>query len=157
MESPAFSVLGPWIPPELPDLARLAMEAADAAGIWHLRDWPSLRKSGVAFGGLPPFLAWRGLVAGRHHLVLVQAREAGALVPGARPADLPAGWLDRLELEDLARPLAAHPDFPGGAAVHVVRLAAPGRAQVRTRGEAEPELVRAVLERLTGLAAWVWL
>ena len=44
---------------------------------------------------------------GRHHLVLVQPREVGALVPGARTAPLPEGWLEDLDLASLARPLAA--------------------------------------------------
>ena len=156
MESPAFTAIAPWLPPEQPDLARLAMAAADAAGIRELRAWPELRKGGIGFGELPPFLTWRGQEAGRHHLVLVQPREVGALVPGARSANLPEAWLDRLELADLARPLACHPAFPGGAAVHVVRLAGPGRAQVRTLGEPGPAVVRAVLERLTGMQDWLW-
>ena len=154
MKSNSFMDLAPWLPPEQPDLARLAMIAADAAGVRELRAWPELRKGGIGFGALPPFLAWRGGCAGRQHLVLVQAREVGALVPGARSAALPEGWLEALELPELARPLACHPDFPGGAAVHVVHLAAPGRARVRTLGQPEPGLVRAVLERLTGRSTW---
>ena len=156
MESPAFAALGPWIPPEVPDLARLAMEAADAAGVRSLDAWPERRKGGIGFGALPPFLAWHGLEGGRHHLVLLQAREVGALVPGARTAPLPVGWLEDLDLDGLARPLACHPDFPGGASVHVVRLAGAGRARVRTLGEPGPAVVRAVLERLTGVGAWGW-
>jgi len=155
MKSPAFTI-GPWLPPEQPDLARLAMAAADAAGIRELRAWPELRKGGIGFGDLPPFLSWRGEEGGRLHLVLVQPREVGALVPGARSAPLPERWLESLDLDSLARPLACHPDFPGGASVHVVRLAGPGRAQVRTLGEPGPALVRAVLERLTGVVAWDW-
>ena len=148
----------PWLPPEQPDLARLAMAAADAAGVRELRAWPEWRKGGIGFGGLPPFLSWRGGAPGRrHHLVLVQPREAGALVPGARRAPLPEDWLAELDLDSLARPLACHPDFPGGAAVHVVRLAGTGLAQVRTLGEPGPEIVRAVLERLTGIADWLWI
>lgn len=88
--------------------------------------------------------------------MLLQAREVGALVPGARTAPLPADWLDRLDLASLARPLAVHPAFPGGAAVHVVQLPGPGRARVRTLGEPGPAVVRAVLERLTGWGAWDW-
>jgi hypothetical protein len=88
--------------------------------------------------------------------VLLQAREVGALVPGARIVPLPAGWLADLDLESLARPLAVHPAFPGGAAIHVVRLTGQGRAQVRTLGGPAPEVVRAVLERLTGLGVWEW-
>ena len=88
--------------------------------------------------------------------MLVQPREVGALVPGARSVPLPGRWLEELDLENLARPLAAHPDFPGGAAVHVVRLSGIGRAQVRSLGEPGPALVRAVLERLTGVADWVF-
>jgi hypothetical protein len=156
MESPAFTVLGPWIPPEHPDLARLAMEAADAAGIRSLDAWPELRKGGIGFGALPPFLAWRGLEGGRQHLVLLQAREVGALVPGARLPNLPADWLGQLDLDSLARPLAGHPDFPGGAAVHVVHLPGAGRARVRSFGAPGLAVVRAVLERLTGVGTWVW-
>jgi len=155
MTSPAITI-APWLPPERPDLARLAMEAADAAGIEALRAWPELRKGGIGFGDLPPFLTWRGLEGGRRHLVLVQPREAGALVPGARSAALPEGWLEGLDLDSLARPLACHPDFPGGASVHVVSLPAPGRARVRTVGEPGPAVVRAVLERLTGVGEWRW-
>jgi hypothetical protein len=132
------------------------MEAADAAAIPDLRAWPELRKGGVGFGDLPPFLSWQGQEGGRPHLVLLQPREAGALVPGARSAALPEGWLEGLDLESLSRPLACHPDFPGGASVHVVRLLAPGRARVRTAGEPGLEVVRAVLERLTGVGEWRW-
>jgi len=149
--------IAPWLPPAQPDLARLAMAAADAAGVRELRAWPEWRKGGIGFGGLPPFLSWRGGESGRHHLVLVQAREVGALVPGAKLAALPEDWLASLDLDSLARPLACHPDFPGGAAVHVVRLAGTGRAQVRTRGEPGAGVVRAVLERLTGIADWAWI
>ena len=154
MTSPAFTGIGPWIPPEQPDLARLAMEAADAAGVGQLRGWPERRKGGVGFGDLPPFLCWRGQQAGRHHLVLLQAREAGALVPGARVPPLPASWLADLDLANLARPLALHPDFSGGAAVHVVRIVEAGRAQVRSFGAPGPVVVGAVLERLTGWGDW---
>jgi hypothetical protein len=156
MESPAFTWIAPWIPPEQPDLARLAMVAADAAGVRDLRAWPELRKGGVGFGQLPPFLSWQGLAGDQHHLVLLQARELGGLVPGARMLPLPGGWLGALDLEDLARPLACHPDFPGGAAVHVVHLPGPGRAQVRSVGPPGPGMVRAVLERLTGWPTWDW-
>ena len=144
----------PWLPPEQPDLARLAMAAADAAGVAELRTWPERRKGGIGFGDLPPFLSWRGREDGREHLVLVQPREVGALVPGARNAPLPGRWLEDLDLENLARPLAGHPDFPGGAAVHVVRLTGIGRAQVRTSGAPGPAVVRAELELLTGVERW---
>jgi len=154
MKSPTLTAIAPWLPPPAPDLARLAMAAADAAGLRELGAWPEWRKGGVGFGDLPPFLSWRGLADGRQHLVLLQARELGALVPGARIAPLPEGWLADLALADLARPLAAHPAFPEGTAVHVVRVAGPGLAQVRTVGAPAPELVRAVLARLTGLEAW---
>jgi hypothetical protein len=155
MASPALTI-SPWLPPEQPDLARLAMAAADAAGIGALRAWPELRKGGIGFGPLPPFLAWQGREGGRRHLVLLQAREVGALVPGAKTVPLPERWLENLDLDDLARPLASHPAFPGGTAVHVVRLVGAGRAQVRTLGEPGPAVVRAVLERLTGVGAGVW-
>jgi len=156
MKSPTLTAIAPWLPPAEPDLARLAMAAADAEGLRELRAWPEARQGGVGFGALPPFLAWRGRVDGRQHLVLLQARELGALVPGARAAALPEGWLEALALADLARPLAAHPDFPGGTAVHVVQLPGPGRARVRTAGTPAAELVRAVLARLTGLEAWAF-
>jgi hypothetical protein len=130
------------------------MAAADAEGIRDLRAWPEWRKGGIGFGDLPPFLPWQGEWNGRGHLVLVQPREAGALVPGARIEPLPDGWLEGLDLESLARPFPHHPDFPHGVAVHVVRLEGPGRARVRTRGEPGPEVVRAVLERVTGVVGW---
>jgi hypothetical protein len=130
------------------------MAAADIAGVKELRAWPELRKGGIGFGDLPPFLAWQGQEGDRNHLVLVQPREVGALVPGARTVALPEGWLEDLDLDSLARPLACHPDFPGGAAVHVVRLTGVGRARVRTLGEPGPDVVRAVLDRLTGVGAW---
>ena len=154
MKSLAFNGIGPWLPPAQPDLARLAMDAADAAGVGALRSWPEARKGGVGFGALPPFLCWRGREGEQQHLVLAQAREVGALVPGARVAPLPERWLEELDLAGLGRPLAVHPDFPGGTAVHVVRILTAGRAQVRTLGPAGPSVLRAVLERLTGLASW---
>jgi hypothetical protein len=147
-------LLEPWIPPAQPDLVRLALEAADAAGIQGRDAWPRWEKGGIGFGDLPPFLPWRGLKEGGHHLVLVQPRELGALVPGARPRPLPEGWLEALDLEALARPLAAHPAFPGGAAIHVAAVEAPGRARARAWGRPEPELVGAVLARLSAVAAW---
>ena len=149
MTSPAFAIQ-PWLPPEQPDLARLAMAAADAAGIRELRAWPEWRKGGIGFGALPPFLTWRGQEDGREHLVLLQPREVGALVAGARSAPLPERWLEDLALDDLARPLALHPDFPGGASVHVVHLEPPGLARVRSFGAPGPAVLGAVLERLTG-------
>jgi len=156
MKSSSFTPIEPWLPPEQPDLVRLAMAAADAAGVAELHAWPELRKGGIGFGALPPFLSWRGREHGREHLVLVQPREVGALVPGARSVPLPGRWLEDLDLENLARPLSHHPDFPGGAAVHVVRLAGVGRAQVRTSGDPGLAVVRAVLERLTGVGDWVF-
>jgi len=148
--------LEPWLPPAEPDLARLAMEAADDAGLGALAAWPEWRKGGVGFLDLPPFLPWHGVLGGRHHLVLVQPREVGALVPGSRPAAMPSGWLDSLDLPALARPLARHPGLGGQASVHVVQLLGSGRALVRTFGEACPDLVTSVLQRLTGVAAWTW-
>ncbi|MDP1832740.1 MAG: hypothetical protein Q8K67_11825 [Geothrix sp.] len=146
--------IGPWIPPASPDLAALAMDAADEAGLASLRAWPELRKGGIGFGALPPFLCWRGREDGAWHLVLLQAREVGALVPGARTAPLPAGWLDSLDLESLARPLARHPDFPGGASVHVVHLPGGESFRVRTLGSAAPELVAEVLKRTSHIQVW---
>ena len=150
----AFADLQPWVPPAEPDLARLAMAAADDAGAAELRAWPEARKGGIGFGDLPPFLAWRGTAGGQHHLVLLQVREVGALVPGARMAPLPAGWLEALDLEALARPLARHPAFPGGASVQVVHLPGGNVAQVRTWGTPAPALVAEVLRRLSGLQDW---
>jgi hypothetical protein len=144
----------PWLPPDSPDLAHLAMEAADEAGIASLRAWPEIRKGGVAFGDLPPFLGWRGRTEVGWHLVLLQAREVGALVPGARTAALPEGWLEALDLEALARPLARHPDFPGGASVHVVHLPGGEIARVRTLGTPAPGLVAEVLKRTSHIQSW---
>lgn len=144
----------PWVPPVSPDLAILAMEAADEAGLASLRAWPSVSKGGVSFGSLPPFLCWRGRVDGAWHVVLLQAREVGALVPGARTAPLPPGWLEALDLEALARPLARHPDFPGGASVHVVQLPGTEAFRVRTIGTPAPDLVVAVLKRTSHIQIW---
>jgi hypothetical protein len=145
--------LEPWIPPPAPDLARLAMEAADAEGVVSLSAWPEADKGGVRFGHLPPFLAWRGRAGGRVHLVLLQAREVGALVPGARTAPLPNGGWAALDLESLARPLREHPALMG-CAVHVVTLPASGEAHVRSSGPSAPELVAAVLDRVSGVKVW---
>ncbi|MFN7957680.1 MAG: hypothetical protein U0P46_05045 [Holophagaceae bacterium] len=144
----------PWIPPASPDLAALAMEAADEAGVASLRAWPEVRKGGIGFGSLPPFLCWRGLAEGAWHLVLLQAREVGALLPGARTAPLPAGWLEALDLEALARPLARHPDFPGGASVHVVHLPGGADFRVRTFGTPSPDLVAEVLKHTSHIQIW---
>ena len=145
--------LEPWIPPAKPDLARLAMEAADAEEVAELSAWPEADKGGVRFGGLPPFLAWRGGLEGRIHLVLLQPREVGALVPGARTAPLPKAWLEVLDLDSLARPLRHHPGLLG-CAVHVVNLPASGEARVRSAGPAAPELIAAVLDRVSGVKVW---
>lgn len=147
----------PWILPPQPDLARLAMEVADALQVAELRAWPEARKGGIGFGDLPPFLSWHGLKKGQHHLVLLQPREVGALVPGARIQPLPQGWLDALDLESLARPLAHHPAFEGGASVHVVRLS-PGESApalyLRSYGQPAPDLVQAVLEQVSAVRIW---
>jgi hypothetical protein len=144
----------PWIPPRTPDLAVLAMEAADAAGLGTLRAWPEVRKGGIGFGDLPPFLCWRGQADGAWHLVLLQVREIGALVPGARTQPLPVGWLDDLNLDALARPLARHPDFPGGTSVHVVHLPGNGAFRVRTFGTPAPTLIAEVLKRTSDIQIW---
>lgn len=146
----------PWIPPAKPDLPTLAMAAADAAGVESLRAWPELRKGGIGFGTLPPFLCWRGEEehGAGHHLVLLQAREVGALVPGARTLPLPEGWLRNLDLEALARPLACHPAFPGGASVHVVHLPESGVFQTRTFGVAAPGLIAEVLQHTSHIQIW---
>lgn len=143
----------PWIPPAQPDLARLAMEAADRSGAAQVRAWPEVKGNGVDFGGLPTFLAWRAFL-GNWHLVLVQARELGALVPGARMQPLPEAWLEKLDLAALAGPLALHPDFPGGATIHVLRILGPGQAQARSSGPVLPEVLEAVLRRLSGTSGW---
>ena len=144
----------PWLPPVQPDLSVLAMAAADEAGLEQLRAWPERRKGGVGFGTLPPFLCWRGHRDGAWHLVLLQARELGALVPGARLEPLPPGWLADLELEALARPLARHLDFPGGASVHVVHLPGGPSYRVRTCGQPAPDFIAEVLARTSVLPAW---
>jgi hypothetical protein len=144
----------PWIPPASPDLALLAMDAADEAGIPSLRTWPERRKGGIGFGDLPPFLCWRGEQNGAWHLVLLQPREVGALVPGAHTMSLPTGWFEALDLPSLARPLARHPDFPGGAAVHVVHLPGGDICRVRTFGVAAPDLVTEVLKRTSHIQIW---
>ena len=148
-----FSV-EPWLPPTSPDLAMLAMEAADDAGIAALRSWPEVRKGGIAFAGLPPFLCWRGRDDQGWHLVLLQAREVGALIPGARTAPLPEGWLDSLDLEALARPLARHPAFLGGTSVHVVQLPGGEAFRVRSYGSAAPALVAEVLRGTSHIQIW---
>jgi hypothetical protein len=150
-----MSTLAPWIPPETPDLALLAMEAADQAGVTRLRAWPEVRQNGIAFGDeLPTFLCWRGQVDGREHLVLLQVREVGALVPEAQVDLLPVRWLLDLAFEDLARPLAIHPAFPGGASVHAIQILGPTLYRVRTHGQAAPQLIDQVLERLTDIPDW---
>jgi hypothetical protein len=130
------------------------MDAADEAGIPSLRAWPELRKGGIEFGGLPPFLCWSGQVDGAWHLILLQAREVGALVPGAHTAPLPEGWLETLDLSSLARPLARHPDFPGGASVHVVHLPGGSAFKARTFGKPVPDLVVEVLKRTSHIQIW---
>ena len=144
----------PWSPPASPDLAALAMEAADEAGIASMRAWPERRMGGIGFGTLPPFLCWRGQEEGAWHLVLLQAREVGALVPGARTAPLPAGWLEAVDLASLARPLARHPDFPGGASIHIVGLPGGDAFKVRSFGTAAPRLVAEVLQRISHIQVW---
>jgi len=145
----------PWLLPPQPDLARLAMEAADAAGVQELRAWPEARKGGIGFGALPPFLSWHGTEEGRHHLVLLQPREVGALIPGARMEALPPQWLEDLDLESLARPLARHPAWGGSiASVHVLQLHRAGEAQVRSAGEPASAVVSAVLLRLSDIQVW---
>jgi len=147
--------LEPWIPPTGTDLPRLAMDAADEEGVVSLTAWPEVDKGGVRFGVLPPFLIWRGVAEGRMHLVLLQPREVGALVPGARKANVPEGWLEALDVEALARPLRHHPDLRG-CAVHVVHLPTSGDAQVRDSGTAAPDLVAAVLDRVSGVRVWIF-
>ncbi len=145
----------PWILPPRPDLARLAMDAADDLGLASLRAWPEARKGGIGFGDLPPFLSWHGWFEDRHHLVLLQPRELGALVPGARTAPLPPRWLEDLDLESLARPLARHPAWGGTlASVHVVGVPKAGEAKVRTAGEPAPAVIQAVLARVAEARVW---
>ena len=144
----------PWVLPAQPDLARLAMDVADALEVRELRAWPVADKGGIGFGGLPPFVSWHGLFQGQHHLVLLQAREVGALVPGARTAPLPSRWLETLDLESLARPLAHHPAFQGSASIHVIHLPARGEARARSHGDPAPDVIRAVLGRLSDVRVW---
>jgi hypothetical protein len=146
--------LEPWIVPPEPSLMRLALEAADEEGLDRCDAWPEGARGGVVFGGLPPFLTWHGILGGRHHLLLLQAREVGALVPGARITTLPEGWLENLDLVALARPLSRHPAFPGGAAVHVVRVLGPGRAALRSLGESPGGVPGEVLARVSGVDPW---
>lgn len=144
----------PWILPLQPDLARWSMEVADQFGVRELGAWPEARKGGIGFGTLPPFLSWLGVQQGKRHLVLLQAREVGALVPGAHTAPMPHQWLESLDLESLARPLAHHPALGDGASIHVVHLKPTGEAQVRSYGAAAPDVIRAVLERLSDVRVW---
>ncbi len=150
----ARNLVEPWIPPAQPALGRLAMQAADESGQADVRGWPEVHGNGVRFGELPTFLCWIGGENGRHHLVLLQARELGAIVAGARPAGLPAGWLGDLDLEALARPLSRHPAFPGGASVHVVHVPRAGEARVRSAGIPAGAILEEILARLTGIPAW---
>jgi hypothetical protein len=146
--------LEPWIPPLVPDLALLAMEAADEEGISSLRLWPEVRKGGIAFSGLPPFLCWRGRCRDAWHLVMLQAREVGALVPDARVTPLPEGWLEALDLEALGRPLSRHPAFPGGASVHVVHLPGGNTFRCRTFGDSASRLIEEVLRCTSHIQVW---
>jgi hypothetical protein len=131
------------------------MDTADALGIESLRAWPEARKGGIGFGILPPFLSWHGRLGNAHHLVLLQPRELGALVPGARTAPLPPRWLEDLDLESLARPLAHHPAWGGAvASVHVVSVPKAGEAQVRSLGSVAPDIVSTVLNRVAEARVW---
>jgi hypothetical protein len=150
----ARNLVEPWIPPAQPTLGRLAMEAADESDQTDVRGWPEVHGNGVRFSDLPTFLCWIGGENGHHHLVLLQARELGAIIPGAKPSGLPEGWLTSLDLEALARPLRRHPAFPGGAAVHVVQVVGPGQARVRSVGELAAPILAEVLTRLTGIDSW---
>jgi len=150
--------LEPWIPPVEPDLARLAMDVADRLDVAELRGWPELRKGGIGFWVLPPFLSWHAVQDGAHHLVLLQPREVGALVPGARLEPLPNRWLGTLDFESLARPLAHHPAWGGAeASVHAVSVkpkAEGAEILVRTWGTEAPEVVRAVLSEVSSVRLW---
>jgi hypothetical protein len=86
--------------------------------------------------------------------VLLQAREVGALVPGARTAPLPADWLEELDLDSLARPLARHPAFPGGTSVHVIHLPGGPTFQARTFGRPAPSLLADVLKQTSHIQVW---
>jgi hypothetical protein len=86
--------------------------------------------------------------------VLVQAREVGALVPGSRTVPLPEGWFEALDLPALARPLARHPEFPGGTSVHLVHLPGGEAFRVRTFGQPAPGLVAEVLKRTSHIQIW---
>ncbi len=152
--------ISPWIPAAEPDLARLAMEVADRLDVAELRAWPEHRKGGIGFWVLPPFLSWHAERNGEHHLVLLQPREVGALVPGAQSEPLPNRWIVTFDFESLARPLAHHPAWGGAvASVHAVsvRPRAEGEGAevlVRTQGADAPEIIRAVLDRVSGVKVW---
>jgi hypothetical protein len=62
--------------------------------------------------------------------------------------------LDGLDLASLARPLARHPDFPGGTSVQVVHLPGGERFRVRTFGTPAPDLVVEVLKQLSHIQNW---
>lgn len=152
--------LEPWIPPAEPDLARLAMEVADRLEVAELRGWPELRKGGIGFWVLPPFLSWHAVKDGAQHLVLLQPREVGSLVPGARMEPLPNRWLGTLDFESLARPLAHHPAWGGAvASIHAASVAPKAEGEgvdvwVRTYGASAPDVIRAVLDRVGGVKLW---
>jgi hypothetical protein len=67
---------------------------------------------------------------------------------------MPEGWFEVLDLESLARPLARHPDFPGGASIHVVHLPGGDSFRIRSYGFPAPDLVTRVLERTSHIQIW---
>lgn len=146
----------PWLVPDQPSLMALAFEAADREGAASIQSWPEPARGGLVFGDLPPFLPWILREATGCHLLLFQARELGALVPGARIAPLAEGWLEGIDLEALARPLRLHPDLQPRPSVHVVRIEGRGRARVRSSGEKVPDSFLSVLQRLSGYPDWSW-
>jgi hypothetical protein len=150
--------LEPWIPPAEPDLARHAMDVADRLDVAELRAWPEHRKGGIGFWVLPPFLSWHAVKDGAHHLVLLQPREVGALVPGARTEALPNRWIVTLDFESLARPLAHHPAWGGAvASVHAVSVKPQSEGAevlVRSYGPEAPDVVRAVLDEVSSVRLW---
>ncbi|MBI4913215.1 MAG: hypothetical protein HY823_10795 [Acidobacteria bacterium] len=132
---------------------RLVLEAEDREGPLE-PPVPQVRGNGLVLGALPSVLCWRGREGPRVQLMLLQARELGALVPGARMDPLPPGWLDSLDLAGLAQVLRGHPDFGPGCGVHGLAVQGPGAARRRGHGPWSGTLGAGALARLTGIGGW---